>query len=62
MKLNPTQLYRLVAAVIALVAYFLPSGAWPLVLAIAVVLIGPGVAGVDNRYRRDLEQLDKGDQ
>ena len=42
---NPVRLYSIATAGVALGAYFLPSGAWPLVLGLVAAVIGAG-AGV----------------
>lgn len=57
MTLTPDRLYRVGVALVALIAYFLPSGAWPLVIAVIAAFVGPGVSQLHERTRRDLEQL-----
>lgn len=41
---EPVRLYGIVAAAVPLVAYFVPSGAWPLVLPLIAVVLGVGEA------------------
>lgn len=40
---EPVRLYSIAAALVALGAYFIPSGAWPLVLALVAAVVGGGV-------------------
>lgn len=40
---EPVRLYSIAAALVAIGAYFVPSGAWPLVLALVAAVVGGGV-------------------
>jgi hypothetical protein len=40
---EPVRLYSIAASAIAIGAYFIPSGAWPLVLALVAAVVGGGV-------------------
>lgn len=44
LRTEPVRLYSICTAAAALAAYFLPSGAWPLVLGLAAAILGVGRA------------------
>lgn len=56
--MTPTAIIRIAAAAIALAAYFAPTDAWPLVLALVGAVVGAAPPAVDATYRRALERLD----
>ena len=39
---EPVRLYSIAGAAVAIGAYFVPSGAWPLVLALVAAVLGTG--------------------
>lgn len=60
LKAEPVRLYSIAMAAVALGAYFLPTNAWPLVLALIAAVLGVGQAArsavtplADPRDRRD---------
>lgn len=56
--ISPTAIIRIATAAIALGAYFAPSDAWPLVLALVAAVVGAVPPAVDATYRRALNRLD----
>lgn len=42
LRTEPVRLYSILAAAIPLAAYYAPSGAWPLILALAAAVLGVG--------------------
>lgn len=44
LRTEPVRLYAILTAAVALAAYFLPSGAWPLVAALGAAALGIGAA------------------
>lgn len=68
LRTEPVRLYSVLAAAVALGVYFLPSGAWPLVLGLVAAVLGvggaPGRVGVIRNsvysaetHERQLDQL-----
>ena len=42
LRTEPVRLYAVIGAAVAIGAYFIPSGAWPLVLALGAAVLGVG--------------------
>lgn len=60
LRTEPVRIYSVLVAVVALVGYFAPSGAWPLVTAVLAATLGQQVRNrvwSGESHERTMEQL-----
>lgn len=56
LKTEPVRLYSVAVAAVALAAYFVPTDAWPLVLALIAAVLGTGQAVRSQVFSQDTHE------
>lgn len=55
---EPVRLYSIVTAAFAVLAYFAPSGAWPLLLALVAAMLGVGQGVRSQVWSQETHELE----